>query len=123
MSTRRNIFFEIFNRKQIFLSSKRMNATVQIPIVSPDAGDPVALSDPNSPASLAKRAREQESQSGADTLYDQPPPPRVAQAQAQGFTNYSYTPCFTDELRVTGAGLFLSLGALFLLYAVAPNPK
>ena len=98
-----------------------MNATVQIPIVSPDAGDPVALSDPNSPASLAKRAREQESQSGADTLYDQPPPPRVAQTQSQGFVNYS--PCFVDELRVTGAGLFISLGALFLLYAVAPNPK
>lgn len=100
-----------------------MNATVQIPIVSPDAGDPVALSDPNSPASLAKRAREQESQSGADTLYDQPPPPRVSQtqSQSQGFVNYS--PCFVDELRVTGAGLFISLGALFLLYAVAPNPK
>jgi hypothetical protein len=119
MSTRRNIFFESFNRKQIFPSSKRMNATVQIPIVSPDAGDPVALSDPNSPASLAKRAREQESQSGADTLYDQPPPSRVS--QAQGFINY--TPCFIDELRITGAGLFISLGALFLLYAVAPNPK
>lgn len=94
-----------------------MNATVQIPIVSPDAGDPVALSNPNSPASLAKRAREQESQSAADTLYDQPPPPRVP----QGFQDF--TPCFTDELRVTGAGLFMSLGVLFLLYAVAPNPK
>lgn len=93
-----------------------MNATVQIPIVSPDAGDPVALSDPNSPASLAKKAREQESQSGADTLYDQPPPPRV-----DAFINYS--PCFVDELRITGAGLFMSMGVLFLLYAVAPNPK
>lgn len=94
-----------------------MNATVPIPIVSPDAGDPVALSDPNSPASLAKRAREQESQSGADTLYDQPPPQRLT----QGFLNY--TPCFIDELRLTGAGLFVSVGVLFLLYAVAPNPK
>jgi hypothetical protein len=94
-----------------------MNATVEIPVVSPDAGDPVALSDPNSPASLAKRSREQESQSGADTLYDQPPPPRVE----QGFINYS--PCFVDEVRVTGAGLFMSLSVLFLLYAVAPNPK
>jgi hypothetical protein len=117
MSTRRNIFFERFNRKQIFPSSKRMNATVEIPVVSPDAGDPIALSNPNSPASLAKRSREQEAQSGADTLYDQPPPPRVA----QGFVNYS--PCFVDELRVTGAGLFMSVGVLFLLYAVAPNPK
>lgn len=94
-----------------------MNATVQIPVVTPDAGDPVALSDPNSPASLAKRSREQESQSGADTLFDQPPPPRVEQP----FTNFS--PCFTDELRVTGAGLFMSLSILLLLYAVAPNPK
>ncbi len=94
-----------------------MNATVQIPVVSPDAGDPIALSNPNSPASLAKRSREQEAQSSADTLYDQPPPPRVN----QGFMNYS--PCFLDELRVTGAGLFMSVGALFLLYAVAPNAK
>ena len=95
-----------------------MNATVEIPIVSPDAGDPVALSDPNSPASLAKKAREQQSQAGADTIYDQPPPDRIP----QGFRDY-YSPCLLDEVRVTGAGLFLSLGALFLLYAAAPNPK
>ncbi len=95
-----------------------MNATVQIPVVSPDAGDPVALSDPNSPASLAKKSREQESQAGADTLYDQPPPPR----RAQPFQDYS-SACFQDELRVTGAGLFMSLGVLLLLYAAAPNPK
>jgi hypothetical protein len=94
-----------------------MNASVEIPIISPDAGNPVALSDPNSPESLAKRAREQESQTGADTLYDQPPPPRVNQAFQD------YTPCLIDEIRITGAGLFMSLGVLLLLYAVAPNPK
>jgi hypothetical protein len=70
---------------------------------------------------LAKKAREQESQSGADTLYDQPPPPRVDPNTNEGFIPYS--PCFVDELRVTGAGLFMSMGVLFLLYAVAPNPK
>jgi hypothetical protein len=102
---------------QNFPHSKRMNATVQMPIISPDAGDPVALSNPNSPESLVKKAREQEAQSGADTLYDQPPPPRVDQPFQD------YTPCLVDELRITGAGLFMSLGALLLLYAVAPNPK
>ncbi len=96
-----------------------MNATVQIPVISPDAGNPAALADPNSPESLAKRSREQESQAGADTTYDQPPPERIPQTQA--FEDY--TPCLKDELRVTGAGLFLSLGCLFLLYAAAPNPK
>lgn len=94
-----------------------MNAAVAIPIVSADAGDPVALSNPNSPASLAKKAREQESQSAADTKYDETPPERVA----QGFMNYSV--CTEDELRLTGAGTFLSLSLLLLLYAVAPNPK
>lgn len=94
-----------------------MNATVQIPVVTPDAGDPVALSDPNSPASLAKRSREQESQAGADTKFDEPPPERLSQPFED------YTPCLKDEIRVTGAGLFLSLGFLFLLYAAAPNPK
>lgn len=94
-----------------------MNATVQIPIVSPDAGDPVALSNPNSPESLAKKAREQESQAGADTKFDQPPPDRIP----QGFQDY--TPCLIEEVRITGASLFLSLAALFLIYAAAPNPK
>ena len=94
-----------------------MNATAEIPIVSADAGDPIALSNPNSPASLAKKAREQESQTGADCKYDETPPERLA----QGFQNY--TLCDKEDLKLTGAGTFLSLSILLLLYAVAPNPN
>lgn len=90
-----------------------MNASVQIPVVSADAGDPVALSNPNSPASLAKKAKEQESQTAADGLYDETAPER------QGFADLSI--CIEQERREAGAGLFLSLAALLLLYAVAPS--
>ncbi len=90
-----------------------MNASVQIPVVSADAGDPIALSNPNSPASLAKKAKEQESQSAADGRYDETPPPR------QGFIDMSV--CAEQDRREGGAGLFLSLAALLLLYAAAPS--
>ena len=92
-----------------------MNATVAIPVVTPDAGDPKALSDPNSVASIMKKAREQQSQTGADTKYDSPPPERVAQS---GFENYG-DKCLADRIQETGAGMFLSLSILLLLYAAA----
>ena len=92
-----------------------MNATVAIPVVTPDAGDPKALSDPNSVASIMKKAREQQSQTGADTKYDSPPPERIAQS---GFQNYG-DKSFTEEIKETGAGMFLSLSILLLLYAAA----
>ncbi len=94
-----------------------MNATAEIPIVSADAGDPAALSNPNSPAALARKAQEQASQSSADTKYDATPPERVS----QGFTDYSL--CTHEEIKLTGASTFLSLSILLLLYAVAPNPN
>ena len=92
-----------------------MNATVAIPVVTPDAGDPKALSDPNSVASIMKKAREQQSQTGADTKYDSPPPERIAQS---GFQNYGEK-CLADRIQETGAGMFLSLSILLLLYAAA----
>jgi len=92
-----------------------MNATVAIPIITPDAGDPRALSDPNSAASIMKKAREQQSQTGADTKYDSPPPERVSQS---GFVNYGEK-SLDDQIQETGAGLFLSLSILLLLYAAA----
>lgn len=87
-----------------------MNATTAIPVIVPDAGDPKALSDPNSAASIMKKVKEQQSQTGADTKYDTMPPERVPQ---EGFTNYGY------RFQETGAGLFLSLSILLLLYAAA----
>ena len=90
-----------------------MNATTQIPVITPDAGDPKALSDPNSVASIMKRAKEQQSQTGADTKYDSAPPERVP----QGFEDYGS--CVEERIKETGAGLFLSLSILLLLYAAA----
>jgi hypothetical protein len=92
-----------------------MNATVAIPIITPDAGDPVALSDPNSVASIMKKSREQQSQTGADTKYDSAPPERIAQS---GFMNYG-DKSFNEQIKETGAGMFLSLSIILLLYAVA----
>lgn len=94
-----------------------MNATVQIPVVSADAGDPIALSNPTSAASLAKKAKEQESQTGADGKYDETPPERVP----QGFLDMSA--CAQQDQREAGAGILLSLSILLLLYAAAPNPS
>ena len=90
-----------------------MNATAEVPIVSANAGNPEALSDPNSPESLAKKAKEQQSQTGADTKYDERPPERLA-----AFVDYR-TEC--PDPAVTGAGMFLSLAVLLLLYASAPD--
>jgi len=94
-----------------------MNATTQIPVITPDAGDPKVLSDPNSVASIMKRAKEQQSQTGADTKYDSTPPERIPQPQAQGFEDYGS--CLEERVKETGAGLFLSLSILLLLYAAA----
>lgn len=87
-----------------------MNATQQIPVVSPDAGDPVALQDPSSPASIMKRAKSMEAQTAADTQYDATPPPRL-----EGFQD-----CRTDSHEITH-GLLIATSVLLLLYAVAPD--
>jgi hypothetical protein len=91
-----------------------MNATATIPIITADAGDPKALSDPNSPASIMKKAKEQQSQTGADTKYDTTPPERIQQS----FQDYG-DGCTKENIRETGAGVFLSLSILLLLYAAA----
>ena len=87
-----------------------MNAIQQIPVISPDAGDPVALQDPSSPASIMKRAKAMEAQTVADTRYDATPPPR-----REGFQD-----C-TKEYHEITHGLLLATSVLLLLYAVAPN--
>ena len=86
-----------------------MNPIQQIPIVSSDAGDPVALQDPSSPASIMKRAKSMEAQTAADRKYDAAPPPR------EGFQD-----C-TSEYHEISQGLFLAASVLLILYAVAPN--
>ena len=86
-----------------------MNATQQIPIVTSDAGDKVALEDPNSPASIMKKSKEMEAQSAADMKYDAKAPPR------EGFQD-----C-TDTYNEIAHSLFLASAVLLLLYAAAPN--
>ena len=85
--------------------------SVQIPIVSPDAGNPEALSDPNSPASIAKKAKEGHAQSVADTKFDAQPPLR----QGEGFANYK-----PNNKKEIVAGFLISSAFLLFLYSIAP---
>ncbi len=87
-----------------------MNVPREIPIISSDAGDPVALQDPNSPASIMKKAKEQQVQSGADMKFDAAAPPRVEQ-----FENYN------GSSKSILLSLFLSSSVVLILYAAAPN--
>lgn len=88
-----------------------MQATREIPIVTSDAGDPIALQDPNSPASIMKKAKEQEAQSGADTKFDAQAPPRVEQFQDYSESNYHQIM----------HSLFLASATVLLFYGVAPK--
>lgn len=86
-----------------------MNATKQIPVVTPDAGDQMALEQPNSPASLMRRSKQLESQSIADMKYDATAPVREGFQECESQTN--------EILH----SLFLASSVLLLLYAAAPN--
>ena len=86
-----------------------MQVTSEIPIISSDAGDPVALKDPNSPASIMKKAKEQEAQSAADKKYDAEAPARV-----EGFED---SPNYHEVIH----SLFLASSVLLLLYFAAPT--
>jgi hypothetical protein len=94
-----------------------MFATQQIPVVSSDAGDEMALQNPNSPASLMKKSKEMEAQSEADKMYDAPPPPTVAEK----FEDYFAVSCNTTNAESILKSLFLASSVLLILYAVAPQ--
>lgn len=87
-----------------------MNATREIPIVSSDAGNPQALANPNSPASIMKKALEQQAQTQADTKYDSITPARI-----EAFQNR------TMDSETTLLSLFLASSVLLFLYKVAPD--
>lgn len=92
-----------------------MAAAAESPNISANAGDPKALADPNSPESIALRAKKTEIQSSEDKRYDPPPP-------TQGFRDYIVVwenP--KKESREISAGLFLALGTLLFLYKAAPD--
>lgn len=86
--------------------------STQVPIISADAGNPQALSEPNSPASIMKKAKESHAQSVADTKYDAKPPPR----EGEGYANYE--PSNRKEII---AGFLVSSAFVLFLYSVAPQ--
>ncbi len=89
-------------------------SSAEAPNISANAGDEAALSDPNSPEAIARRAKQAESQSAEDQRYDAPPP--------QGFQDYIIV-WENDQKRSKeiSAGLFLTLGILLFLYKAAPD--
>lgn len=94
-----------------------MNPVREVPIISSDAGDTIALQDPMSPASIMKKAKQQETQSAADMKYDaQAPPP-------EGFENCIVEWEKPDTSKEIIHALFLASAVALLLYAAAPSPS
>jgi hypothetical protein len=87
---------------------------VNSPNISANAGDEATLRDPNSPESIARKAKQSEVQSSEDKRYDAPPP--------QGFVDYIVM--WDDERKRSQeitSGLFLSLAVLLFLFKAAPD--
>jgi hypothetical protein len=84
---------------------------------SASAGDEKALSNPNSPESVARRAQESQAQASEDQRYDAPPPTKKA-----GFQDYIIV-WEDDRKRSTeiSSAIFLCLGVLLFLYKAAPD--
>lgn len=86
----------------------------EAPNISANAGDPGALSDPNSPESISRKAKLAQAQSAEDQVYDAPPPEKFV----------DYIIVWENEQkrsREITTGLFLALGALLFLYKAAPD--
>ncbi len=85
--------------------------------ISANAGDPSALKDPNSPESLALRAKRLEVQTAADTQYDPPPPAKEGyQNEVQIQWNQA-----TLDRHETALSLFLAMSGILLIYALVPD--
>jgi hypothetical protein len=70
-----------------FPKEKPFNPKVtSVPVFGPSSGNPLALQDPNSVASLGLKIQAATDQAKADTLYDAPPP------GTEGFRNEVYSP-------------------------------
>ena len=83
---------------------------------TPDAGSEKALSNPNSPESIARKAKQSEAQSSEDQRYDAPPP------EKSPFQDYVIV--WEDEQkksREISSAIFLTLGVLLFLYKAAPD--
>lgn len=93
-----------------------MNTLREIPVISSDAGDLNALKNPNSPASIMKKAKDQEAQSAADMKYDATAPPRL-----ESFQNCVVEWDKPSKVHEITHSLFLASAALLILYAAAPQ--
>ena len=93
-----------------------MNPVREVPVISADAGDSKALLDPNSPASLMKKAKLQEAQSAADMKYDAEAPKRL-----ENFENCVVEWEPPNQFHTISHALFLASAVVLLLYAAAPN--
>ena len=112
-----------------------METAHQIPVVSGDAGNPEALSNPNSPASIMKKLKETNAQAAADTKYDAVPPPRVSKEGYAGFYDVSQgrTPVALGStylkakrpLQIVAeeslSGFLVASSFLLFLYSIAPE--
>lgn len=88
----------------------------EAPNTSADAGNQQALSDPNSPESIARRAAQSQAQSAEDQRYDT--------TLQSGFQDYIVV-WENEEKRSKeiSMALFLALGTLLFLYKAAPDAK
>lgn len=90
----------------------------EAPNISANAGDEKALSNPNSPEAISRRAKAAEAQLAEDQRYDAPPPGR----ESSGFVDYVVM--WDDERKTSleiSTGLFLALGVMLILYKAAPD--
>ena len=101
-----------------------METAHQIPVVSGDAGNPEALSNPNSPASIMKKLKETNAQAAADTKYDAAPPPRLSKEGYAGFYNvWKDTTHRSTDLKAEESvlGFLVASSFLLFLYSIAPE--
>ena len=89
----------------------------EAPNISADAGNPSALSNPNSAESLALRAKKLEVQTSADTKYDAKTAPVE---EFQNEVEIVWTNAAAEREEIT-LGLFLAMSGILFLYALAPD--
>lgn len=98
-------------------------AAAPIPILSANAGDPLALANPNSPESLIKLSTEQQTQAGVDTKFDAQMPNEKKKEGFQITREYDVPVEYSEGSERVNQNIppaiFLTLGILLVLYSVA----
>ena len=82
--------------------------------ISANAGDQTALSDPNSPESISRRAQQSQAQTSEDSRYDT--------TTKSGFQDFIIVwENDQKQSREISMAIFLALGTLLFLYKAAPD--